>query len=184
MQLAHHQLRVSDQHTREEFQNPETVYTEDPVALPEPYKTCLNVDCRLSSTKPRSKFRLAGKARNALHSLYCSLSNPDRFRCHLNPLSSLPSDSKNRIRTRGRCNGNLSSCRGSFSSTCWCLRGSQGAKKSVRGGVGAYCNPKPADWTILQSSASGRCPWPRRLRRRYGNSCLPDDDYRSYSGNE
>src|SRR3989441_5030035 len=155
MQLAHHQLRVSDQHTREEFQNPETVYTEDPVALPEPYKTCLNVDCRLSSTKPRSKFRLAGKARNALHSLYCSLSNQDRVRCYLNPLSPLPSDSKNPIRPRSRRNGNLSDRRGSFSSTRWGLRGSPRAKKSVRGGGRGFCDPK-ATYRSIQQTFAGR----------------------------
>src|SRR2546425_5029232 len=172
MQLAHHQLRVSDQHTREEFQNPETVYTEDPVALPEPYKTCLNVDCRLSSTKPRSKFRLAGKARNALHSLYCSLSNQDRVRCYLNPLSPLPSDSKNPIRPRSRRNGNLSDRRGSFSSTRWGLRGSPRAKKSVRGGARGYFNPKPTDRAIQQSCAGRRCPRAGRVGGRHGYRCL------------
>src|SRR3989442_11796625 len=112
----------------------------------------------MSSARLRSKSRLASQARNIVHSVSCGLSHSDRVWCHLGPLSSLPSDSKNRIRTRGRCNGNLSSCRGSFSSPCWCLRGSQGAKKGVRGGIGGDCKPEGTHPGSQQPRSSLRGP--------------------------
>src|SRR3989475_7368864 len=109
---------------------------------------------------------------NTIHSVSCRLSDSDRVRRHLGPLSSLPSDSKNSIRPRGGCNGNLSYCRGNFSSTRWCLRRSEGAKERVRGGAVGFCEPKHHGLGFLQTFARGGGPPGGRDGRRCGYGCV------------